>query len=330
VKRVGVTGAAGFIGSHLCDRLLGEGYEVVGIDDMSYGSMLNLQSCFDHPNFQFEVLDCRHRRGLRAAFHDCDAIAHLAAKKIPRYHGALSTLEVNVAGANAVYGVALALGADLVVTSTSDVYGNGEPPYAEDDPLVLGPPTSRRWAYATSKLYDEHFALALSEERGLKVSILRLFNAYGPRNHLSWWGGPMVTFVESLLDGEAMEIHGDGYQTRSFTYVSDTVDGIVRALETPESRGEIINVGGSESITILELAEVVQSELGIPLPLRATFIPYEDLPGKYQDVRHRVADPTKARDLLGFEAKVKLAEGLAATLDWHQKRRLEGRQAVLA
>jgi UDP-glucose 4-epimerase len=330
VKRVGVTGAAGFIGSHLCDRLLADGYEVVGIDDMSYGSTENIQDCLQHPKFRFEVLDCRRRRDVRAAFEGCDAIAHLAAKKIPRYHGALSTLEVNVAGANAVFGVALALGADLVVTSTSDVYGNGDPPYAEDDPLVLGPPTSRRWAYATSKLYDEHFALALAEERGLKVSILRLFNAYGPRNHLSWWGGPMVTFVESLLDGTPMEIHGDGHQTRSFTYVSDTVEGIVRALETPEARGEIINVGGSESITILELAEVVQSELGIPPPLRATFVPYESLPGKYQDVRHRVADPTKARELIGFEAKVNLADGLAATLDWHQRRRLEGREAVLA
>jgi UDP-glucose 4-epimerase len=222
------------------------------------------------------------------------------------------------------------MGADLVVTSTSDVYGNGEPPYAEDDPLVLGPPTSRRWAYATSKLYDEHFALALAEERGLKVTILRLFNAYGPRNHLSWWGGPMVTFIEALLDGQPMEIHGDGQQTRSFTYVSDTVDGIVRALETPRARGEIVNVGGTESITILELAEFVQSMIGVPPPLRATFIPYETMPGKYQDVRHRVADPTKARELLGFETKVKLADGVAATLDWHEKHRLEGSQVVTA
>jgi len=331
MTRIGVTGAAGFIGSHLCERLLSDGYDVVGIDDLSYGSTLNLQPCFDHPRFHFEVMDCRHRRELRTAFQGCDAIAHLAAKKIPRYHGALSTLEVNVAGANAVYGVALALGADLVVTSTSDVYGNGEPPYAEDDPLVLGPPTSRRWAYATSKLYDEHFALALAEERGLKVSILRLFNAYGPRNHLSWWGGPMVTFVESLLDGEPMEIHGDGCQTRSFTYVTDTVEGIVRALETPESRGEIVNVGGAESISILELAEAIQSALGIPLPLRATFVPYADLPGKYQDVRHRRADQAKARALLGFEAKVGLDEGLEMTIDWHQRQRLEGgREAVLA
>jgi UDP-glucose 4-epimerase len=330
MRRVGVTGAAGFIGSHLCERLLAEGYEVVGVDDLSYGSTANIGSCLEHSGFRFEVLDCRHRRELRAAFHGCDAIAHLAAKKIPRYHGALSTLEVNVAGANAVYGVALALDADLVITSTSDVYGNGEPPYAEDDALVLGPPTSRRWAYATSKLYDEHFALALAEERGLRVTILRLFNAYGPRNHLSWWGGPMVTFVESLLDGEPIEIHGDGRQTRSFTYVSDTVDGIFRALQRPEARGEIVNVGATESITILELAEVVQSALGIPLPLRATFVPYDALPGNYQDVRHRVPDPRKARELLGFEARVRLADGLAETVDWHEKRRLEGRRAVLA
>ena len=330
MNRIGVTGAGGFIGSHLCDRLLEEGFEVVGIDDLSYGSTLNLQTCLQHPGFRFDVVDCRNRRAVRAAFEGCDAIAHLAAKKIPRYHGALETLEVNVAGANAVYGVALALGADLVVTSTSDVYGDGTPPYAEDGPVVLGPPTSRRWAYATSKLYDEHFALALAEERDLKVTILRLFNAYGPRNHVSWWGGPMVTFIEALLDGQPIEIHGDGYQTRSFTYVSDTVDGIFRALVTPESRGEIVNVGGTEAITILELAEVVQSALEIPPPLRATFVPYEDLPGKYQDVRHRVADPTKARELLGFETKVNLADGLAATIDWHRKRRLEGLQAVLA
>ena len=329
MKKVGVTGAAGFIGSHLCERLLDDGLEVVGIDDLSYGSLVNLQPCLDDPNFRFEVLDCRQRRELRRAFQGCDAIAHLAAKKIPRYHGALSTLEVNVAGANAVYGVALALGADLVVTSTSDVYGDGEPPYAEDDPLVLGPPSSRRWAYATSKLYDEHFALALAEERGLKVTILRLFNAYGPRNHLSWWGGPMVTFVESLLDGQPLEIHGDGLQTRSFTYVSDTVDGIARALSSPQARGEVLNVGATEAITILELAETIQTALDIPPPLRATFVPYETLPGKYQDVRHRVPDPAKARELIGFEAKVTLAEGLAATLEWHTERRLEEAQAAL-
>ena len=133
MQRVGVTGAAGFIGSHLCDRLLAEGHEVVGIDDLSYGSWRTCRVCIGDPNFSFEVLDCRRRRELKSVFAGCDAIAHLAAKKIPRYESALSTLEVNVAGANAVFGVALALDADLVITSTSDVYGNATPPFAEDD-----------------------------------------------------------------------------------------------------------------------------------------------------------------------------------------------------
>ena len=317
MKRIGVTGAAGFIGSHLCERLLAEGYEVVGVDDLSYGSLANVAGCLDNPRFDFRVLDCTRRRELRVAFDGCDAIAHLAAKKIPRFGGTLSTLEVNVTGVNAAASVALSLGADLIVTSTSDVYGNATPPFAEDGELTLGPPTTKRWAYAVSKLYDEHFSLALADERGLRVTILRLFNAYGPRNHLSWWGGPVVTFTEALLNGEAMEIHGDGRQTRTFTYVSDTVDGFVRALERPETRGEVVNVGGTETLTIVELAERVQELIGIPGPLRANFISYESLPGKYQDVRDRVPDTTKAERLLGFKAQIPFEEGLKKTVAWH-------------
>jgi UDP-glucose 4-epimerase len=330
MKRVGVTGAAGFIGSHLCDRLLAEGHEVVGIDDLSYGSVANLSQCIGNPNFHFEVLDCRRRRELKSVFAGCDTIAHLAAKKIPRYESAVSTLEVNVAGANAVFGVALALDADLVITSTSDVYGNATPPFAEEDNIVLGPPTSRRWAYATSKLYDEHLALALAEDRGLRVTILRLFNCYGPRNHLSWWGGPMVTFIEALLDGELVDIHGDGLQTRTFTYVEDTVDGIYRALAQPESRSEVVNVGGTETLTIRELAEIIQEKLGIELPLRARFTPYEQLPGNYQDVRDRVPNTDKARSLLGFEAQIGLDEGLERTIAWHRDVRVPADVAALA
>ncbi len=328
MRRVGVTGAAGFIGSHLCERLVKEGCEVVGVDDLSYGSVANLEPVLGNPLFTFEVLDCTRRRPLRAAFDGCDAIAHLAAKKIPRFGGVVSTLEVNVAGANAACGVALQLGADLIITSTSDVYGNAEPPFAEEGTLVLGPPTSKRWSYAVSKLYDEHLALALAEERGLKVTVLRLFNAYGPRNHLSWWGGPLVTFIEALLDGESVEIHGDGQQTRTFTYVTDTVDGFVRALRRPKARGEVINVGGTETLSILELARRVQEHLEIPMPLRAHLIPYADFPGNYQDVRHRVPDTTKAKELLGFEAKVSIAQGLAKTVAWHRAQRVPERVVV--
>jgi UDP-glucose 4-epimerase len=318
MKRVGVTGAAGFIGSHLCKRLLSEGVDVVGVDDFSFGSIANLEGCLDDPGFELLTLDACDRRALRAVFDGCDAILHLAAMKIPRYGGALKTLESNVAGVHAAASVALAVDADLIVTSTSDVYGNAPSPLVEDGPIVLGPPTTRRWAYAASKLYDEHLVLALAEERGLRATILRLFNVYGPNNHLSWWGGPVVTFYEALLRGEMVEIHGDGQQVRTFTYVEDTVEGLVRALHTPEARGEVINIGASSPVTILELAALTQATLGIPQPLRARFLPYESLPGKYQDVRHRVPDVSKAERILGFTAHVSLEEGLVRSLEWHR------------
>jgi UDP-glucose 4-epimerase len=321
VKRVGITGAAGFIGSHLTDRLLQDGIEVIGVDDLSRGTLANLDRALPHPGFRFERMDCTRRRELRTAFDGCDAIVHLAAQKIPRYGGALMTLEANVAGVNAAAHVALSLDADLVMASTSDVYGNATPPFAEDDQLVLGPSTSRRWAYAVSKLYDEHVCLALAEERDLKVTIVRFFGSYGPRNHPSWWGGPQSAFIEILLDGGTMEIHGDGQQVRTFTYIGDTVEGLARVLATPEARGEILNIGGNRPTTILELAGLVQAAMGLPQPLRARFVPYESLPGKYQDVRVRIPDTRKAEGLLGFKASVTLEEGLEETVDWHRLRR---------
>jgi UDP-glucose 4-epimerase len=329
MTKVGITGAAGFIGSHLCDRLLAEEVEVVGVDDLSRGSLANLDSALRSPLFRFERLDCTRRRELRSAFNGCDAIIHLAAQKIPRYGGALMTLEANVAGVNAAAGVALALDADLLIASTSDVYGNAEAPFREDGNVVLGPPTSRRWAYAVSKLYDEHVCLALAEERDLRVTIMRFFGSYGPRNHPSWWGGPQAAFIEVLLDGGIMDIHGDGQQVRTFTFVSDTVDGIVRALRTPQARGEIVNIGGDRPTTILELASLVQEAVGLSSqPLRARFVPYDALPGKYQDVRYRVPDNTKAAALLGFSARVGIEEGLARTAAWHRERR-EGLEAAM-
>ena len=318
---VGITGAAGFIGSHLTARLLGEGRRVVAVDDLSHGSMANLGASVASPDFRFMQLDCRDRRALRRAFAGCDAIVHLAAEKIPRYGGAVKTLEANVAGANAVYEAALAIGVPAVIASTSDVYGNATPPFSEETHLTLGPPTTRRWAYAVSKLYDEHLALALREERGLRVTILRLFGSYGPHNHPSWWGGPQPTFIERLLDGQLMEIHGDGQQIRTFTFVSDTVEGFVRALDTPAAEGEIINIGGAEPTTIARLAGAVQAALGIGGPVRARFVPYEKIGGRYQDVRCRIPDMAKAARLLGFSATVPLETGLPQTVAWHIERR---------
>jgi UDP-glucose 4-epimerase len=172
-----------------------------------------------------------------------------------------------------------------------------------------------------SKLYDEHIALAMAEEKGLRPVILRLFNVYGPRNHPTWWGGPVTAFTEALLDGEIMELHGDGRQVRTFTYVSDTVDGFVRALDTPDAVGEILNIGGDEPITMIRLATAIQDSLEIPGPLRAKLLPYEKIGGRYQDVRCRIPDTEKAARILGFNATVGLAQGLAESIAWHVERR---------
>jgi UDP-glucose 4-epimerase len=314
--RIGVTGGAGFIGSHLCERLLAEGREVVAVDNFSHGSPANVAGFLGDSNFRFAEADCRDARRMRRVFAGCDAIAHLAADKIPRYGGALATLEGNVEGAHAACEVALALDVPLIMTSTSDVYGNATAPFSEDDPVVLGPSTTRRWAYAVSKLYDEHIALANAEERGLRTVILRLFNVYGTRNHPSWWGGPVTAFTEALLKGEIMELHGDGRQVRSLTYVTDTVDGFVRSLDTPEACGEIINIGGDEPITMVKLAAAVQETLGISGPLRAKLLPYEKIGGRYQDVRCRIPDTAKAARVLGFRTTVGLEEGLRESVEW--------------
>ena len=326
---IGVTGAAGFIGANLCERLLDEGCTVIGVDDMSMGTLRNLAGVHRSPEVPVPPVRLPRRRAdARGHGPTVDAIAHMAALKIPRYGGALKTLAVNVDGSHVALELGRELGAHVVLASTSDVYGQAEPPFHEDDPIVLGPPTTRRWSYAASKYYDEHLALRMAEEEGLKVTILRFFNAYGIRNHPSWWGGPLSVFFEDLLDGKDMEIHGDGRQTRSFTYVSDTVDGVVRALARPETSGEVINIGNDQPIEIIELARKVQDAMGIEGPLRVNHVGLEELGGNYQDVRHRVPDLSKAKRLLGFEPKVSLEEGLAKTLAWHLELRAEPVEAA--
>jgi UDP-glucose 4-epimerase len=321
--KIGVTGAAGFVGANLVARLLDEGCSVVGVDDFSMSGPANLKGILGRPGFELHEYDCRETDRLARDFADCEGIMHLAAQKIPRFGGALNTMHVNVDGSQSVFNVALQTGARVVFASTSDVYGNAAAPFREDGEIVLGPPTSRRWSYAASKLFDEHLALRLYEEQDLQVTILRLFNAYGPRNHPSWWGGPLAVFLEDLLDGKNMELHGDGRQVRSFTYVSDTVDGFVRALARPESAGEVINIANEEPIEIVDLAQRVQTAMGFDGPLRADVVSYESMGGNYQDVRIRIPSTEKAERVLGFKAEVKLEAGLEATIAWHRALREE-------
>lgn len=317
-KTVMVTGAAGFLGSNLCDALLARGHRVVAVDDLSHGNEANLGEAAKNPRFEFHLVDITDAEKLRAVSEGVQVFAHLAAFKIPRYGGRLQTLMVNSQGTLNVLRLAAEQKAKFIFTSTSDVYGkNPAVPFSETSDCVLGPSTVARWAYAGSKLFDEHLAIAYSESHGIPVTILRIFGSYGPRQHLSWWGGPQSVFIDAILNGEPIPIHGDGMQTRSFTFVSDTVSGILAALESDAANNEIINVGSTHEISIVELAKTIHRLSGSSKPLRLEFVPYQNISGKqYEDVRRRIPDVSKAERLLAFKARVSLEEGLKRTIEW--------------
>ncbi len=316
-----VTGCAGFLGSNLVNRMLEAGHEVVGIDNLSMGRLENLGDCRDHPRFRFVQADVTDPAALAGLDSACEAIVHLAAFKIPRYGKAIDTLKINYRGTENTLDFAHRAGCKLVLASTSDVYGrNPKLPFSEEgSDSVIGNSKSPRWAYAISKLFDEHLALAYQDAYGFPVTILRFFGSYGPNQPLSWWGGPPPVFIDCVLSGKPIPIHGDGSQTRSFTYVSDTVEGIYQATVRPEANGEIINIGSTQEITILDLARRIKRLSGTPGDLDVEFVPYASFTGrKYEDVMRRVPDVTLCEQLLGVRAKVDIDEGLARTIEWQR------------
>jgi UDP-glucose 4-epimerase len=325
--KITVTGAAGFIGSNLCEGLLERGYHVRGIDNLSMGNLSNLAGCIKSKDFEFVKEDVRNASAMHELCSDAEVIVHLAAYKIPRYGHATDTLLINNEGMKNILESARSSKIKVVLASTSDVYGkNPSLPFNEESDLVIGPSTVSRWAYAVSKIFDEHLALAYQDAYGIPVSIMRFFGGYGPHQHLSWWGGPQSVFINALLRGESMEIHGDGSQTRSFTYISDHVDGILRIIELDSANGEIFNLGSDQEISIVGLARLIYRLFhgeGEP-PLK--FIPYTSFTGRrYEDVMRRIPDISKARKLLGYEWKVNLEDGLLRTIEW--QRSVESRVA---
>jgi UDP-glucose 4-epimerase len=321
MKVVLITGAAGFLGSHLTDEMLRRGYRVIGFDNLCHGNLRNLKDARLYPGFSFHQGDvCNMDAIQRACVGRLDMILHLAAFKIPRYGNTSQTLLVNSEGTHNLLRLAAERKARFLITSTSDVYGkNPKIPFAEDDDLVLGPSTVARWAYAASKLFDEHLTLAMAEENGFSATAVRIFGSYGPRQHLSWWGGPQSVFIDAILNDRVLPIHGDGKQTRSFTFVADTVRGIADAAESTVLDGEILNIGNDFEITIQELAETIHRLSGVPWPLRVQMLPYNEISGrKYEDVRRRVPDLRKARRTIGFHPMFSLEEGLRSTIEWQR------------
>ncbi|MSV28490.1 MAG: NAD-dependent epimerase/dehydratase family protein [Bryobacterales bacterium] len=318
--RIGLTGVAGFIGSNLADALLARGHTVIGLDNLSMGSLRNIEHNLNRSGFEFHELDVRDLPAMREVFASADLIVHLAAYKIPRYGKAIDTLEINSIGGKNVLEVGRDGNRRVVLASTSDIYGkNPNVPFHELSDSLIGPTTVPRWAYAVSKLFDEHLALAYHSGYGVPVTILRFFGSYGPNQHLSWWGGPQSVFIEAMLRDQPLEIHGDGTQTRSFTYISDLVDGIVLATEYDKDPAIVLNLGNTKEITILDLAKLIYELCRTSRPLNLKMVPYASIGGNYEDVPRRIPDITRARTLLGFEPRIDIREGLGKTIEWQRR-----------
>lgn len=318
MKRVLITGVAGFVGSNIAARLLGAGYRVFGIDNLSQGFQRNIEALRRNKNFTFSKADIRQAKSFKG-YNKLDYILHLAAYKIPRYSDSLDTLLVNAKGTENVLELAKSCRAKVVFSSTSDIYGkNPKLPFKEDSNIVLGQTNVRRWAYAVSKIFDEHLCLAYYERYKVPVSIVRYFGGYGPHQHLDWWGGPQSVFIDCALNNRQIPIHGDGLQTRTFTYIDDIVSGTIKVMESGKSAGEAFNIGNKREISIINLARMIWEMVRSGEKIKIKKIAYQQLSRRYEDVMRRVPDTTKAKKILGFSADIPLEEGLPRTIQWQR------------
>jgi UDP-glucose 4-epimerase len=309
-----VTGGAGFIGSHLVERLLSDGHSVTVIDDLSTGRLENLRAVRTHPRLeviQSKVSECRALGALAA---NAGAIYHLAAAvgvELVMAHG-LRSIETNLCETQTILDAASAKGTPFLLASTSEVYGKSrQAAFSEADDLLIGPPHLSRWSYACSKLMDEFLALAHSKEHRTPVVIARLFNTVGPRQ-TGQYGMVLPRFIQAAQRGQPLKVFGDGRQTRCFCYVGDTVEALVRLCRCAAARGEVFNVGSSEEISIRKLAETVIALLKSSSTIE--YVPYEKayMPG-FQDMLRRKPVIEKLARFVGFQPGTPLNEIIART-----------------
>ena len=296
-----VTGGAGFIGSHLVERLLSDGRRVTVIDDLSTGRRENLRAVSDHPNLQIRlgrVSDCLDlaeiAAGAEAVFHLAAAVGVELVVKSP-----IRTIQTNLRETEAVLEAVSGSRTLLLLTSTSEVYGKSQKDaFQENDDLLIGPPHLGRWSYACSKLMDEFLAMAYARERGLPVIIARLFNTAGPRQ-TGQYGMVLPRFVAAAKAGEILRVYGDGTQTRCFCDVLDTVEALVRLQRCPEARGQVFNVGSTEEVRIHDLARLVKEIMGSASALE--LVPYSEAyaPG-FEDMLRRKPDVEKLFNYVQF------------------------------
>jgi UDP-glucose 4-epimerase len=308
-----ITGGAGFIGSHLADLLLREGWEVWALDDLSTGASRNVDPLREHPGFHLVVDSILSQSVVSELVNRVDVVYHLAAAVGVRLivEQPVHTMVTNVQGTENVLEYCNKLGKRVLIASSSEVYGDHreERPLAEDDRRVYGPVTERRWLYADSKAMDEFLALGFHQERELDCVIARFFNTVGPRQQ-GQYGMVIPRFVERALTGEPLEVHGDGTQTRSFCHVSDTIRAVYGLMAATEISGEIFNVGSAERVSILDLAQRVLELTGSRSGLE--FVPHERVYGLgIEDVLHREPSIEKIRTAIGWEPTLDLDRILA-------------------
>lgn len=307
-----MTGGAGFVGSHLVERLLAVGDRVTILDDLSTGSRGNVAHLLDQPRCTLVVDDVTDQRVVDLLVADSDLVVHLAAAVGVRLILAdpLGSIETNVAGTRNVLEAAVRGGTKVLVASTSEVYGKvSRIPQREDDDVVLGPTCFSRWSYAAAKMLDEFLALSYRSFMGVPVVVFRLFNTVGPRQSGAY-GMVIPRFVEAALRGEPLPVYGDGEQLRCFLHVADAVEAIVRLAACPEAVGEVVNVGSVEPVAIRELADRVLAHAGAGT---IEYVPYERAypEGGFEDIRCRIPEISKIRALTGWDPTRSLDDILA-------------------
>jgi UDP-glucose 4-epimerase len=307
-----ITGGAGFIGSHLAETLLGRGWRVAVIDDLSTGRIENIDPLTGHPHFSYTLDTVLNRPRLLELVDRADVVFHLAAAVGVQLivEKPVWTIETNIKASELVLELCSRKKKPVLLTSTSEVYGKlGKRTFAEEDDLVLGPTSRSRWCYAASKIIDEFLARAYFKEQGLPAVVLRLFNTIGPRQ-TGQYGMVVPRFVRQALAGQPLTVYGDGQQRRSFTWVGDVVAAMLALIEHPQAYGELFNVGHTQEISILELARRIKA--ATESPSEVVFIPYaQAYEAGFEDVPHRLPDISKLQRLIGYQPSLDLPEMLA-------------------
>lgn len=311
-----ITGGAGFIGSHLTERLLGDGNKVVVVDNLSTGSLKNIGALKNKPAFDFVEGDVRNVELVERLVEQCDVIFHLAAAVGVQLIAdkPVHTIETNIGGTETVLDAANKFGKRILIASSSEVYGKSEAvPFDEDDDIVLGSTSFSRWSYACTKAVDEFLGLAFYQQYGLEVIISRFFNTIGPRQ-TGRYGMVVPRFVERALQNETVQVYGTGEQTRCFCYVADVVEAVMGLMKCEQAAGKVYNIGSAEEISIESLADKIIEMTGS----RSTkeFVPYEVAYGRpIEDMMRRVPSLERINEAIGWQPNTSLGEALQVIIE---------------